>query len=698
MNADYLTYRKATRTAILGLVIQVTFAVAMLIYAQYSGGDHASTSAAWAMGIGALVWFALVVLYDQHRRERIESMEAESLAAVESAAASAFDASNSDLRPAGQRLELITKWFLPAMSLLIGALLLGLGYLRLNGGDHSALALYGPDEFSKPGLGVFGGSTALVVGVVGFVVARFVSGMSKEPSWSALRAGAAQTVGASLLGLFLMISLFVLAANGPDWPHRLLQVVIPIAMILGGVEIFAMFLLDVYRPRAPGEVLRPSFDSRILGFVAAPDKIAESVGEAINYQFGVDVTSSWFYQMLQKWTAWLTIFALGVGWLLTSLVVVQPHQRAMVLTFGQITRPDVGPGLHVKWPWPISQVITPEHVHEVGETDTRTVKTTTGVQVIHLGTSAPDEEEGPILWTVQHAAEELLYVVQPSNASREAEDDDLTGELSMVAIEAPVHYIIEDVEKYTRVSAPGQQQELLESIGRAVFTRFVSTQTVDEVISTRRAEIAVLLRHELEEAYADLNNGEGAGIKLVFVGIAGVHPPRLAAPDFEEVVKAQQSRARTIEEARANEIRILTEAAGSVELSQQIVDQLSAIDAMRAGNADEDAIAAAELEVQRLLEGAGGEAGRQLLAASSERWKVHMNERGKAALFQGQLAGYASAPQLFRAKAYFDALESAMRGQRVFISDSIDPQQTVIDLMDVRSGADVFSTGGDELP
>ncbi|MFG0306935.1 MAG: SPFH domain-containing protein [Phycisphaerales bacterium JB040] len=692
MNADFLTYRKATKISLLGLVLQLMFAIGTAIFARYAGGDHAAMSAAIAMAIGCVVWFALVILYDQHRRERIEALEAESLAAAESAAASAFDSSGAELRPAAQRLELVTKWFLPGVSLLVGALLLGIGYLRLAVGDHSALELSDPDAFgSGPNFSVFGGGMALVIAVVGFVFARFVSGMSKEPAWSALRAGSAQTVGTALLGLLLMVTLFVLAAKGPDWPHRVLQILVPVAMMIGGIEVFALFILDVYRPRAPGELMRPSFDSRILGFVAAPDKIAESVGEAINYQFGVDVTSSWFYQMLRRWATWLVLFGLVTGWLMSTLVVIQPHQRAMILTFGKVSRPDVGPGLHLKWPWPISQVLTPTHVIDEGETGTREVKTTTGVQVMHLGTNPPDDDsDEPILWTVQHATIELLHVVQPSRAGRIGSGT--AGELSLVAIEVPVQYVIEDVDAYTRLSAPGQQQRLLESVGKAVVTRYVSTLSVDQVISSDRSGIAAALKRELEAAYARLNDGAGAGVRLTFVGVSGVHPPRDVAPDFEAVVQAEQAREGTIEMARAYEISQLTAAAGSVELANQIVARLDAIDAMRASGVPEAEIDEAELEVQKLLESAGGEAGRELLEASSNRWSAHMSERGKAALFGGQQAAYQAAPRLYRSKLYFQALREAMRGQRVYLSDV--PIDSVLQLQDRGAGGrDVFSTG-----
>jgi Cation/multidrug efflux pump len=108
---------------------------------------------------------------------------------------------------------------------------------------------------------------------------------------------------------------------------------VPIFTIIIGAETLLNVVLDVYRPRKPGEDPRPGFDSRLLGLLAAPDRIAENIGEALNYQFGVEVSRTWFYLLLKRWWPGLIAVALLVAWGMTSLVVVEPHQRAMVLTF-----------------------------------------------------------------------------------------------------------------------------------------------------------------------------------------------------------------------------------------------------------------------------------------------------------------------------------------------------------------------------
>ena len=706
MKADYLTYRRAVSTAALGLGIQVVLAVALALYATYSGGDHAAGTAAIGAGIGTLVWIVLLVYFDLHRRERLEAIEAESLAAADAAAASAFEGVGDELRVAGRRLAAYSRWVLPAVGVLVGGAFVSLGWLRLSG----ARALIDADRFVQPAHPGWAISVALGVAFIGFVFARFVSGMGKQDAWSALRAGAAQAVGVAVAGLAIAVAMFVRLAGGPDWPLRYLPVALAAGAIVLGVELLMYFVLDLYRPRTVGERVRPAFESRLLGLVAAPDRVAESIGDALNYQFGVDVTGSWFYRLLQRSVALLLLLGGLIAWGLTSLVVVQPHQRAMILTFGKVDRADVGPGLHVKWPWPVSSVVTPalavrDHGHGGPAGDRpRMVRTTTGVLTMHLGTNPPDEGDAPIIWGVQHAVGERFLLTQPERAGAEAvtaaadAGGDGAGALSLVAIEVPVHFVVSSVELFERLAAPGQQQDLLEGIGRRIVTRFVSTLSVEEVLSADRRSLAELIRLELEAGFGTLNDGRGAGIELLFVGVAGVHPPREVAPNFERVVQAQQVRESNIESATADQIRTLAEVAGSVDLAEQILAKLDELDRARIESAEALRIDALELEVQKLLERAGGEAGEGLMRASAGRWRSHMGARGAAALSAGQHEAFLAAPRIYAAEAYYRALRDAIRDARVFITSSGRPMRAVLELQDLRAGPGVFDTeAGAEL-
>ena len=87
--------------------------------------------------VGVFVWLVLLLLFDQHRRERLEAMEAEALAGE--GAASVFEEGAADLRLASKRLQTWYRFVLPISSILIGAALVGLGTIVRH--DPSVLEL-----------------------------------------------------------------------------------------------------------------------------------------------------------------------------------------------------------------------------------------------------------------------------------------------------------------------------------------------------------------------------------------------------------------------------------------------------------------------------------------------------------------------------------------------------------------------------
>ena len=220
----------------------------------------------------------------------------------------------------------------------------------------------------------------------------------------------------------------------------------PLAMAALGVEVLLNFVLNLYRPRRKGEAPKPAFESRVLSFLAAPDRLAESVGGAISYQFGFDVTESWFYRLLSRTLGLLFISGGVVLWALSSIAVVQPNERALVLRFGSLQR-EVGPGAHLKYPWPV---------------ETLEVYSASAVNELQVGAHAPEGNE-PILWTNDHLGNrrEQFMIVQPT---REAGDIAGPRDLSLIAVEAPVHFTVRDLTKFDALAEPGSRQTLLRSV------------------------------------------------------------------------------------------------------------------------------------------------------------------------------------------------------------------------------------------
>jgi modulator of FtsH protease HflK len=686
MKADYLTYRRGTTVSILGLSIQLVLAVVLLIYSQYAGDPLAFTTAVYA-AIGLIVWVVLAVMFDLHRRERLEVMEIETLGSVESG--SAFSGGDEELRVAARRLASMQRYFLPSVSLLIAALLILAGWWRF----HSGRQIIGIEDVISPKLPGWAIAIGIGIAFVGFVFARFVAGMAKQPVWLLLRSGAAWSAGVALFAFAMAVAQFVQYAGHEDVLLRYLPVVFPVAMMVLGAEVVLSFALNLYRPRRPGEDPRPAFDSRILGFLAAPDRIAESIGEAVNYQFGVDVTGSWFYQLLSRWIALL--FGLGAltAWLMTALVVIEPDQRALLLTWGQPSEEVLEPGLHVKWPWPISTIEIPEYEKPrfaAGRhAGARTIRTATGVRVIQIGTSPPDHGAGPILWTKQHAANEDYLIVQPVPSETLDQREGSAPDAALVAVEVPLQFSISNVLAYEQLATPGMRDDLLRAIGRRAVTQYLLKLTVDDILAKRRTELATELRSVLETEYAKLNGGKGAGIEILFVGVEGVHPPQKVATAFERVVESQQLREAAIENAHRVEVETLTRAAGSVASAERVASMLDELDDLKRAGSSDDEMGQVRFRIQRELERSGGEMGSLLINASAIRWTRHMDERGRASLYVGQVASYMASPSAYRTGKYFDALAAAMKDARVYIVPSSNGMVR-IDLQDAGAGADIF--------
>jgi regulator of protease activity HflC (stomatin/prohibitin superfamily) len=423
--------------------------------------------------------------------------------------------------------------------------------------------------------------------------------------------------------------------------------------------------------------------------VAAPDRIAESIGGALNYQFGFDVTGSWFYQLLTRSLTVLVLVGLVVMWALTGVGVVQPNEQGLRIRFGAQVGGNLGPGAYLKLPWPLERI---------ERFDTATARR------VDLGGEQPKVKTS-ILWTNDHGVTEGYFVVRPSaadvEAGREMASEKSAAEevataartagmdVSLVSAEVPLLFEVTDLSKYEQLAAPDQREQMLKAIAqREVFT-YLATQTVDSVLGRGRTEISSELRKRVDAKLTAMD----CGVRVLHVAIEGVHPPKDTAELFEGVVQSLQKRQGSIETGITEANRQLISVAGSVEMAHKIVEAIDAID--RAAMNNEPAAKQAELELsaQQLLSRAEGEAAAKLQAAKAERWTKHMAARGKAERYQGRLASYRASPAVYTARLYFDVLADVIKGSRVYIvSDDGDKLEVRTDVMDAAASGNLFDT------
>jgi regulator of protease activity HflC (stomatin/prohibitin superfamily) len=680
-NADHLSYQRASTISAFGLAIQLALAVAMLVYGVL-GGDFAATYGSIPMFFGVPIWIALLLVFHQHKLERLEAIETEAFRQSDASQASVFDEVGADQVVQASRLSWMHRLLLPVLSVVIGVVAVILALLLLFRTGEVELAA----ELNS-GWGI---AIGVATAFLGFVFARFVAGMARQPIWSLLNGGAGIAMAGALIGLLLAIGHFLDMALDERGLLETLPTVFRVFLLVYGIEVLANTILNFYKPRRAGEYLRPGFDSRILALAAAPDRITESISGAINYQFGFSVTDGWFFKLLKRFAVPAVVVGVLLVWGMTCFVVIKPDETGLKITHGQIQTyertladgtvvetADLEPGLVVKLPWPFSRVVT---------------FSSTAVNEIVIGTRKTHSDGQPLLWKAANQPGEQFMLVQPSRAIT---TNSRFRDLSILSLEMSVQYVVDDLRSYYELAqdGPGRDREairrnVLTTMASAAATQYVSTFAEDQVLGAERAEIAAGLKDLIQNVF----NRHETGVRVMFAGIAGVHPSSDVAAPFEDVVAADQDRLREIELAEAERISTLARAVGDIELADRVIRELDELDRMSREDAGAEAIAEQEALIMAMIQEAGGEAATTLSQARSNRWSRHMGERARAIRREGELAAYRAAPAAFLADRLLAAWATATENARVFVvPESLDvriDQTEINQSLDFRSSDD----------
>ena len=599
--------KRGRNIALAGAALQVIFTVTMLAIGLRTGAE-APVACSWFLAGGVLVWLMAALLFYCRQLEEQEATELEELAA-RGEQGGIFDRGRDlSLRPARARRVFVERWVVPVFTLLLAAYHATIGVLVL----MALRSLLGQEtippmaEDTAAGL-LFG----IVTGFAAFLFSRYSTGMAGRIEWRPLRAPAAQ-----LLVAALMIAGVVAGFVANWWGYRIVDVVVAFAVVVLqfvlAAELVVSFILDLYRPRVPGEERRLSFDSRIFNLLAEPAKVGRSIAETLNYQFGFEVSKTWFYRLLSKSLLPLVVFGAAALVLLTSVVIVYEGRKCVVLRWGRrewgrpSTRRLLGPGVHLKWPWPID---TARHfdvgkVHElrVGVGEQRTPTVIKGRELE--------------LWTDPHGRYrelDFLLAIPPERAGGRvgqaatqaadlAQEKEAPPPVNIIKLVVSVFYRIDDPYKFGYDFVDGAK--LLESAAYREMVRYCASATLHakvgdgdtdrpEAIMTSgwgkaSAALEKRIRQEVGPGGLDL------GVKIHSVKLIAVHPPPEAAEAFEAVLAAERAQDQARYQAEGQVNRILSAVAGdpdsALELALAVmqVEQLGNLATVRADPADFD--------------------------------------------------------------------------------------------------------------
>jgi len=668
--------KRAEYVSVTGLGLSIILYGVSFVLSRWNG-SAAIFALSWQMLAAAVVWLGLVILFHQQTLAERERLEAEALAGKE-APETIFQRQGERtaiFAVAQRRLKLLEKWFLPVFAGLIAVYEVAVGLYLFR-----RASTLGTVELNQS---LVTAVYMAAIAFVSFLVSRYALGMSSQRGWQSLRAGGSYLCVLAIECFVISISL-VLAQFKFPVVIDILAWVIPAMLIALGCETGLNIVLDIYRPKFRGEYVRCGFDSRVLALISQPGPILRSAAGAIDYQFGFRVSQTWFYKLVEKAIIPLVIFSAFSMYLLSCFVIVGPDEEAIIERFGRpisaSSSSTFGPGLTVKWPWPID--IAYKHP----------ARRMRQINVGFVAEEGDSSQRRPFLWGQQHYKEEYDLLVATESGLGQEQGPGVP--ISLVRAAVPVQYTIKDT--YAYMYNHREPDKVLEAICYRQLIQFAASAkietpnvasgksqsprgTKESILGAGRAEAARILKERIQAAADE----EGLGVQIVFVGLQGVHPPQDVAKEYRQVVGAIQEKQASILKALSDRNKALGEAAGSVESAEQLYRVWKNYQQAK-DSGDPAKLKEAVSVLDEAIEGASGEVFSRLAEARQYAFEKATVARGTGERFKDQLKAFRAAPEIYKHEQRLAMLEEGLEGVRkyVVVADPNDLQVFIIDVKD----------------
>jgi regulator of protease activity HflC (stomatin/prohibitin superfamily) len=259
-----------------------------------------------------------------------------------------------------------------------------------------------------------------------------------------------------------------------------------------------------------------------ISLIASSRSFKGSLIKTIEFISGVDLSKSEIAGYILNHIEPVSIIALIVFWLISSVVIVPPSQEAIFYRMGKITGgQSYKPGLHFKLPWPFEKM-------ELFQPNM--------VKTLNIGFT-PDETQKNIIWAKAHAKENFSLLVGNG--------------VEIIAVDCQVFFKVNNLYKYiTKVQNP---ETYIESLTYKLLTDHTVSKNFDQIISQNRNALISDLKAQLQ---TELNQ-EDMGVTVVDIVFLAIHPPLEVASVYEDVISAQVDKQTTILKANSESIKEL---------------------------------------------------------------------------------------------------------------------------------------------
>jgi membrane protease subunit HflK len=608
--------RHTHKNGLVNLLILLAAGVAGFAVARHTNSLAGQVDVVF-LGLGILVaaasWFQMRL----EESERLEKLELEELGRTHTGSA-LFEAKDSELFPAQRSREQFERFFVPVFTVVLCLVEAGSAYFLWRWLSKNTLA---PPALKQPMAGVF---LFFLLALVLFLLGRFSATFARLQNQRLLRPGASYLLLNAILCAVVGGGIIVVQSG---YRKVDLYVGYGLCVLLGlvALETIVALVLEIYRPRVKGKIERPLYESRLVGLLGQPEGLVTTAAQAIDYQFGFNVSETWFYRFFERALLWLVPLQILLLILSTGVVIIEPGEQALLERFGNPVpgRTLLNAGAHLKWPWPVDKVYRYR---------------TEQIQSLEVGTAPENEQEKQryVLWTVAHNKEDNFLVPNREPVSLENTNEAMakrTPPVSLVTGSIPVQFQITNLVAwaYTNEDAPS----LLHDLATREVVRFLAGADLNILMTQGRLEAAETLAQHIQAA-ADERT---LGARIISVGLHDLHPPVKVAEDYEKVIGAEQKREAKILEARADEIRTNALAAA------QAVTIVNSAEAERSGR-------------------------------EKSAW-------ARAGLFTNQIPAFQAAPAVYAQRAYLQTFGRATANARKYILLTTNTQDVIVfDLQD----------------
>ena len=659
--------KRAGVVCVIALVLSVIFFLGSYVLSKFTGVVPLYVIS-WQILAAAAIWAILAVQFYQRFLAEQEKLD---MAQLEKASGDTIfeeQKNHSELFAVAQnRLRIFEKWFLPVFSIIIAV------YQLFIGGMFIRYLLKRQESPAVSHL-LVGAVLMVAIAFLSFLFSLYTTGLSTQSQWRPLRAGGSYFLIISIMSFAtaaaMAIAQFKVAAvlGVMDW-------VVPIVILLLGLEIVLNFVFDMYRPRQAGQYAACAYDSRLLAALSSPGNILQTAATAIDYQFGFKVSQTWFYRIIAGAVVPLIIVSAAILYSLSCILIVGPESQAIIERFGSAVDSQgnvrlVDPGITFKLPWPF---------------DVARKFATREIQEIHIGYVPENDsaKQKELLWGTEHYKAEYNLLVATENIGSQEKG---AVPVSIIRAAIPVQYRVVNLYQYLYNYA--DSKKILEAVCNRQVVKFAAGARIEpesegandeeSLLGAGRAKAADELVRTIQ---ADADRLE-LGVEIVFMGLQGFHPPPAVAQDFQAVIGAVQKKQAAVLEAIAQRDALFTNNVGSVQKAEDLYGLADKyMEAAQKG--DKKQTDALKLELDTAFSQASGELFAKLRQAKSYSYEKATLAEATGKRFAQQLEAYRASKVIYKHELKMSMLEESLAKIRKYIvATDGDSQVTVVDLQE----------------